>query len=126
MTAIDEIIKELDHVRKQLAGYDELKEREERLSEALAILQGQGRMSAGRPPAPRGGGRSTAQTIDEGQIVHAVHVHGKEASAIDIRQALGLPDSASNALSVKLKKMVDEGTLKRIGERRASRYSVPS
>ena len=35
---------------------------------------------------------------------------------------LGLPDSASNSLSLKLKKMTDEGIPRRIGERRASRY----
>ena len=123
--AIDEVIKELDDVRKQLDGYSELKQREERLSQALAILQGSGPVNAAGALAPRSGGRR-GQTLDEGAIVHAIHVHGEPASAIDIRQGLGLPDSDSNRLSLKLKAMVDSGALKREGERRASRYTTVS
>ena len=78
-SAIDEVIKELDGVRKQLDGYQELKQREERLSQALAILQGQGPVSAARPPAPRGGGRRTTRSIDDAAIVGAIHAYGEPA-----------------------------------------------
>jgi hypothetical protein len=116
---------ELEDVRKKLAGYDDLKAQEERLSAALAALRGDVRPAANRAPTPSRG-RRTATGIDDGAIIHAIHTFGEPAGAIDIRQSLGLPDSASNSLSIKLKKMVDEGTLKRIGERRASRYTVVS
>ena len=53
----------------------------------------------------------------------AIHANGSPASAIEIRQALGLTDKDSNRLSVRLKRMVEDGILNRQGERRASRYT---
>ena len=120
MTAIDEVIKELDDVRKQLSGYDELKAREERLSQALAILQGSA--PVGRPPVART--RRRGGSIDPGQVIHALHLIDEDegASAVLIREQMGLGPDDSNRLSLLLKSMVDEGQLERRGERRASRY----
>lgn len=127
MAAIDALKEELDEVEGKLQNYEELVDQRDRLRAAVAVLEGTGPVSPGRPTASRSTRtRRSSGPIDEGQIVHAIHTHGEPASAVDIRQALNLPDSASNSLSIKLKAMVDAGTLKRIGERRASRYSVPS
>ena len=118
--AIDEVIKELDDVRKQLSGYDELKQREERLSQALAILQGSGPVRSSAAPARRRRGGS----IDPNAVVHALHVIDAPvgASAVEIREQMGLSPDDSNKLSIMLKSMVDDGTIERRGERRASRY----
>lgn len=121
-SAIDEVIKELDDVRKQLSGYDELKAKEERLSAALSILQGSAPVAAGRPPVARARGRRGS--IDPGQVIHALHVidEPEGASAVQIREQMGLSPDDSNRLSVLLKSMTEDGTITRKGERRASRY----
>lgn len=96
----------------------------ERLRMAVQVLEGNAPIYPSRPTASPSRGRRTATSIDDGQIIHACHVAGRPISAVEIREALGLPDSSSNSLSIKVKKMCDEGTLKRIGERRSSRYVV--
>lgn len=86
---------ELESIQKQLDGYQQLVEQRDRLTAALAVLRGDVRPTATRAPAPSRG-RRTATGLDEGAIIHAIHAHGGPAGAIDIRHALGLPDSASN------------------------------
>jgi hypothetical protein len=122
-SAIDALKKELQETEDKLQGFDDLVQQRDRLRAALQVLEGSAPVAPGRSPA-RSRGRSSAGPIDEGAIVHAIHTFGEPAGAIDIRQSLGLPDSASNSLSLKLKAMCDAGTLKRTGERRASRYTV--
>lgn len=130
MPAIDALRQELDETEKKLEGYDELVQQRDRLREAVAVLSGTRPVAASQPsPSPTRATRArrgSAGPIDEGAIIHAIHSYGEPAPAPEIRQALGLPDSASNSLSIKLKQMTDAGTLKREGERRASRYTVPS
>ena len=124
--AIDALKTELEGIEKKLDGYDELVQQRDRLREAVRVLEGTRPLPTARSSGSPARARRSSQGIDEGQIVHAIHTFGEPASAIDIRQSLGLPDSASNSLSIKLKKMTDSGTLRRIGERRASRYTVVS
>ena len=123
-SALEAIQTELEGIEKQLDGYDELVQHRDRLRAALSVLEGSGPLPRTQPAARAPRARRSSTGIDEGAIVHAIHSHGEPASAIDIRQRLGLADNASNSLSIKLKKMVDDGILKRIGERRASRYTV--
>ena len=57
-------------------------------------------------------------------MIHALHVIDEDegASAVLIREQMGLGPDDSNRLSILLKSMVDDGQLERRGERRASRY----
>ena len=79
MTAIDEVIKELDDVRKQLSGYDELKAREERLSSGsqpssrVLLLFSDPRVARTRR---RGG------SIDPGQVIHALHLIDEDPGSL--------------------------------------------
>ncbi len=130
-SAIDTVRKELDDVQKQLDGYEDLVKHRVRLTQALRALEGQSiapaanaTPAAGRPTrASRA--RSSREPIHEDKIIHACLAHGGPIAATDIRYQLGLSDDQSNALSIVLKRMVDEGKLVRQGERRASRYIVP-
>ncbi len=129
-SAIETVRKELTDVQKQLDGYEDLVKQRDRLSQALRVLEGASIATAAMkaPSSPKASRRRTnsRQPIAEDAIIHAIHVHGIPAPAAFIREQLGLDESQSNALSIKLKAMCDAGTLKRIGERRASRYVVPA
>ena len=128
-SAIETVRKELADVQKRLDGYEDLVKQRDRLTQALGVLEGETVSSLLEPtgaPAPRASrARTTRQPIHEDKIVHACLAHGGPISATDIRHQLGLADDQSNALSIVLKRMVDEGKLVRQGERRASRYVVP-
>jgi len=121
---------ELDRVNDLLAGYDELVARRERLAAALAALEGKAIAPVAHRPASTARAsrnRSGAQkSISDNEIIHAAVAHGGPISATEIREAIGLADEQSNALSVKLKRMVDAGQLRREWERRSSRYVVPA
>jgi hypothetical protein len=118
---------ELEEVRSQLDGYEELKERERRLTAAIAVLRGETAPSpAGgtRPRGrPRGGGGASA--IDREAIVAALRQNNDmPASYISDQLELGVRGISGGVLSRVLKEMVEDGTLTKTGERRATRYSL--
>jgi len=65
-------------------------------------------------------GGPTASEIDTGAIVTFVEAN-QPVGAGEIGKAVG---ASGNALSVKLKNMVEDGILSKQGERRATRYSL--
>jgi hypothetical protein len=123
MAAIDALKKELQDVERQLEGFDELVQQRDRLRAALRVLEGGAPIATGKASAGPARGRRTAGSIDDAAIVGAIHAYGEPAPQQAIREALGLTDKDSNRLSMRLKAMVDDGLLKRQGERRASRYT---
>jgi hypothetical protein len=117
----------------RLQGYDELKSREQRLSGPLALLNGEsptGTLFNRTAPQPirrrqsSSGGPGLAD-VDRELILAYIRTH-PEAAAGATRDELGLKDQGidSNLLSRVLKEMVDDGSLLRSGERRATRYSI--
>lgn len=116
-SAVDVIREELAEIKTQLASYDELVARRERLSKALDVLEGRSGSTRRRR------GTLGASSIDREKIIAALRSH-HEMPADYIRDQLALDQSSSNTLSRVLKQMVDDGLLRRTGERRATRYSV--
>lgn len=98
-----------------------LKDEEQRLIAALAILRGKSNGAAST--APRKTTTTGTRTLHDKAIINAIHANGEPASAGQIREALKLTAKDSNRLSLKLKTMVDQGLLTRQGERRGSRYT---
>jgi hypothetical protein len=119
MSAESQLESELAEVRKQLQGFDDLKDQEARLSGALAILRGE-TVRGRQAPTRRSG------TIDREAIVAALRKNDDMgATYIGDQLSLSARGISSNTLSRVLKEMVDEGQLKKTGERRATRYQLP-
>jgi hypothetical protein len=128
--AESQIAAELKEVREQLAGYDELKERERRLSAALAVLSGDAptstgdRLSSGPLRARRREGR-TGTIIDREAIISALRRHNDmPATYISDQLELQSHGITSAALSRVLADMVRDGQLNKTGERRATKYQL--
>jgi hypothetical protein len=73
--------------------------------------------------APRS--RSGSSKVDDEAIIGHLRRASGEQSATQIRDAIGY-DGSSNAFSVALKTLVDSGQIKRVGQRRGSRYLLSS
>lgn len=81
-------------------------------------------VSAPRARARRGSGGGGGGKIDEEAVIAVVRRGGGEGvSANDIKEGAKLTASG-NALSVKLKALVDEGKLSKTGEKRGTRYTI--
>jgi hypothetical protein len=122
MTAVEALIQSIDGRLQELGG--EIT----RLEDARnALAKGNGAAANGtsraRPSRSSSGAR---KPIAESEIVRAAVAHGGPVSASELRDALGLGGEQSNALSVKLTRMVNAGRLRREGERRGTRYVVAS
>ena len=93
------------------------------LSGNVAVASGSGgrRSGGGAARQSRGGsGRLTASQISEDRIVEFVRSN-QPVGAAAIGDHVG---ASGNALSVKLRAMVDKGRLSKQGEKRATKYSV--
>jgi hypothetical protein len=123
VSVVDQLQKELDAVQAQLDGYEDLIGQRDRLAAALAILKGESG-SATQPVGRRQWSGNGSTRIEDAEIIHALHVLAKPASAIAIREQMKLPSDSAQRLSVKLKKMTDEGLLKAQGQKRARKYEV--
>jgi hypothetical protein len=119
-SAEEQLKQELKEVQDKLKSFDELRERERRISRALAELTGKNPRTAVSNGAPRR--RRQRSNIDREAIVAYLRTNNSPASAIAINKELGGVNSAR--LSQVLKAMTGEGVLSAKGERRARRYSV--
>lgn len=104
-----------------------------RLRAAIDVLKGNVALTARastaesfrQAPSRRRSSRgATASTISEERIIDYVGANQPATSGRPMREALGLDDSASQALTLKLGQMVADGKLAKTGERRATRYSL--
>lgn len=120
--------KEIAHQRSEFEkSISELVRQQEKLrDEYAAALRAElasigGSASNGvtsRTRAPKGSNK-----IDPATIVAVLEAAQVEISAADIKERAGITAS-SNSLSIALKKMVDDGQIIRVGERRASKYRI--
>ncbi|MGZ6363952.1 MAG: hypothetical protein ACXWP0_19945 [Ktedonobacterales bacterium] len=118
-TAEAQLRQELKQVRDKLKSFDDLKEQERRLSNALDALTG--KTERRLPPAPNARRRRNRHNIDREAIVAFLRKNSP-ASAIEINKHLGGVNSA--ILSQVLGQMSDQGVLSKTGQRRATRYAV--
>jgi hypothetical protein len=87
------------------------------LQAELRALNGSVPASSGK--APRG-------KVDTEAIIAVLRKSGMiELSATEIKERAGIT-ATSNALSVALKKLVEDGTVAKIGERRNTKYKIGS
>jgi hypothetical protein len=70
-------------------------------------------------PAKRRGGK-----IDDEAIIGVLRQTEGEIGAQEIRTGAGIGDESSNALSQRLKSLVDEGRIVKTGERRGTKYRL--
>ena len=120
MTTVEALIQSIEGRLQELGG--EIIRLED-ARKALAKGNGAAANGTSRQRASR---KRAREAISGSDILRAAVAHGGPVSASELRDALGLAAEQSNDLSIKLKHMVDAGELRREGERRASRYVVPS
>ena len=104
---------ELRSTRERLA-----KEYSDALKAELASIVGSRGASATRSRAPRGSNK-----IDTEAVVAEFRKAQIEIKASDVRERAGITAS-SNALSVALNKLVEDGTLVKIGQGRGTKYRI--
>ena len=73
--------------------------------------------------APTRRTRGSGSKVDDEAVIGHLRRAQIEQSASDIKAGTGF-DGSSNALSVALKRLTDEGRIKKTGEKRGTRYSI--
>jgi hypothetical protein len=126
MSAEQQLEQELAEVRQQLAGYNDLKDRERRLEGALAVLNGAApSVTRSAPSRARRSSNGGSGAIDREQIVAELRRHDQmPATYLADQLELSVKGIPTTTLSRVLKEMTDDGTLTKTGERRATKYSV--
>jgi len=126
MSAEEQLEQELAEVRQQLAGYNDLKDRERRLEGALAVLNGSApSVAQSAPSRARRSANGGSGAIDRERIIAELRRHDQmPATYLADQLELSVKGIPTTTLSRVLKEMTDDGTLTKTGERRATKYSL--
>lgn len=123
------IEKQQEPTRKQIAELEaQLVEGQQIIARnraAIDVLNGNVALGTTATPTRRrrsSSGGVTASQIDERRIIDTVAANGWTKANV-IAEAVGV---SGNPLSLKLRAMVEDGKLKRRGERRATEYALPT